>query len=123
MGSVIDVKDQDFDQQVLKSGMPVVVDFWAPWCPPCSKISAMMDKLSVEYKDRLKSYKSRGGAGTSTEILRGGVGVVNPQIAGLLCMLSASSLRISRSRSASTTFLPRQFGQVMNPLPSLQSWH
>jgi hypothetical protein len=71
----------------------------------------------------LKSYKSRGGAGTSTETLRGGVGLVNPQTAGLLRRASDSSLRISRSRSSSTTFLPRQFGQVMNPLPSLQSWH
>ena len=57
VGSVIDVKDQDFDQQVLKSVMPVVVDYWAPWCAPCSKISAMMDKMSDEYKDRLKFCK------------------------------------------------------------------
>jgi len=57
VGIVIDVKDQDFDQQVLKSGPPVVVDFWAPWCAPCSNISAIMDKLSEEYRDRLKFCK------------------------------------------------------------------
>ena len=54
---VSDIKDQDFDQQVLKSSIPVVVDFWAPWCAPCSNISAIMDKLSEEYKDRLKFCK------------------------------------------------------------------
>ena len=39
---VIEIKDQDF----VKSGLPVIVDFWAPWCAPCGKITAKMDKLS-----------------------------------------------------------------------------
>ena len=54
---VIEIRDQDFDQQVLKSRLPVVVDFWAPGCGPCDKISAIMDKLSDEHKDKLKFCK------------------------------------------------------------------
>jgi thioredoxin 1 len=54
---VIAIKDQDFDQQVLKSSLPVVVDFWAPRCGPCGKISALLEKLSVEHNDKLKFCK------------------------------------------------------------------
>ena len=53
MGSAIDVKDQDFDQQVLKSGMPVVVDFWAPWCAPCRVVAPLVEAISKEYAGKL----------------------------------------------------------------------
>ena len=54
---VNDIKDQDFDQEVLKSSLPVVVDFWAPWCGPCRQIAPVVDKLSEEYKGKLKFCK------------------------------------------------------------------
>ena len=54
---VNEIKDQDFDQEVLKAGLPVVVDFWAPWCGPCRQIAPVVDKLSEEYKGKVKFCK------------------------------------------------------------------
>ena len=54
---VNEIKDQDFDQEVLKSSLPVVVDFWAPRCGPCRQMAPVLDKLSEEYKGKLKFCK------------------------------------------------------------------
>lgn len=52
-----DVKDTTFDQEVLKSDLPVLVDFWAPWCAPCRVVSPIVEELAKEYEGKLKVVK------------------------------------------------------------------
>jgi thioredoxin 1 len=51
---VIEVTDQTFDEEVLKSDLPVLVDIWAPWCRPCLMIAPVVEKLSEKYDGRFK---------------------------------------------------------------------
>jgi thioredoxin 1 len=51
------VTDATFDAQVLKSALPVLVDFWAPWCGPCRAIGPMIEELAGEYADKLTIIK------------------------------------------------------------------
>ena len=46
--NTLEVNDDNFDAEVLQSGQPVLVDFWAPWCGPCRMIAPMMDELASE---------------------------------------------------------------------------
>jgi len=54
---VINVNDANFPQEVLQSPVPVLVDFWAEWCPPCKMIGPMIDELAAEYAGKAKVCK------------------------------------------------------------------
>ena len=57
MKYTIEGTDNNFDQEVLKTDMPVLVDFWAPWCGPCRMVSPLVDELAEELTGKLKVVK------------------------------------------------------------------
>ncbi|MGH7741137.1 MAG: thioredoxin [Candidatus Eiseniibacteriota bacterium] len=57
MGNAVAVTGQTFDSEVLKSNLPVLVDFWAAWCGPCRAIAPAIEEIAGEYAGQLKVVK------------------------------------------------------------------
>ncbi len=66
MGKSIEVNDTNFEEEVIKSEIPVLVDFWAPWCGACQTASPIIEKIADEYGGRLKVCKLNVDEGSQT---------------------------------------------------------
>ena len=57
MGQPLHVNDDNFKQEVLESDIPVVIDFWAPWCGPCRMIAPIIEEMATDYNGKAKMCK------------------------------------------------------------------
>ena len=57
MSSAAPVTDSSFTEQVLESNVPVLVDFWAPWCGPCRMVAPVVDEIAEQYEGQVKVVK------------------------------------------------------------------
>ena len=55
--NIIHVSDESFEQEVLQSDKPVLIDYWAEWCGPCKMIAPILDEMATEYSDKIRVAK------------------------------------------------------------------
>ncbi|SBS26859.1 Thioredoxin-1 [Marinomonas spartinae] len=64
--NTIQITDAQFEEEVLKSDVPVIVDFWAPWCGPCKMIAPVLEDIAAEYAGKVKVVKLNVDENTET---------------------------------------------------------
>ena len=57
MGDVLQVTDANFEEEIVQSDIPAMVDFWAEWCGPCKTVGPVVEELAKEYQDKIKIAK------------------------------------------------------------------
>ncbi len=57
MGKIVELSEESFEPEVLKAELPVLVDFYAPWCGPCKMIAPLLEQLAAEFQGRIKFTK------------------------------------------------------------------
>ncbi len=56
-GNIVHISDESFEEEVLQSEKPVLIDYWAEWCGPCKMIAPVLDEIATEYSEQLKVVK------------------------------------------------------------------
>jgi len=75
--AIMEVNDSNFDQDVLKSDKPVLIDFWAAWCGPCRALAPIVDELATAYEGKVTVAKMDVDRNTATPMRYGVRGIPN----------------------------------------------
>ncbi len=98
---VVDVSDQNFESEVIKSTVPVLVDLWAPWCGPCRMVGPIIEKLAEEYDGKAKFCKLNVDE--------------NQQTAARYSVMSIPTLLFFKNGERADTVVGAVPGQVLKP--------